>query len=653
MRWSSPLAESCNLPSVKPTRRDSSRSQPPVRASELYLTHGANEARRRRPRNRKRSTRQPVVSQPFVRQRKGGTCRGVHARLRQPLGRLGMQPAAEQRAFAGAAWAGCCTTRSAMEWVAMSASTTQSATCEPDPRSVADALSREDAAEWRGAIAGEVASCVEYGVFEEADLPPGKQALPSHFVLERKRPPPGETGKGRYKARLVAGGHKQRLGIDFEETYAPVCSYRTMRMILAVAAHENLELRQFDIRTAFLNGELDEEVYIRAPVGAEHLAAPGKVLRLRRALYGLRQAGRAWNKRLEGELRSRGFQQSDADPSLWILRGESGAVLAMFYVDDGMVAARTADEADALVDLVASMFAIRKLGEPQDFLGIEIARNRQAGTISIDQARKARALADSVGVAGERRGVPMSPETFAGLRAAQPGDAMADALEYQSIIGSLNHLAQCTRPDIALAVCALASYNSKPTLAHRAALLDVVRYVGCTATRGITYGHTKVPVETWCDANFAACQDTRRSTTGWAVVMYGGAVSWQSKKQPTTAASTMDAEYQACGAMAREGLSLLKAFKEIALLCDDFPIVGPLSIFCDNKAAITLCKDRKEGQRVKHIDIIHHFARDHVNSGELQFLYCRSADNVSDCLTKALPRPAFEVCLVGLGMLLV
>jgi hypothetical protein len=135
--------------------------------------------------------------------------------------------------------------------------------------------------------------------------------------------------------------------------------------------------------------------------------------------------------------------------------------------------------------------------------------------------------------------------------------------------------------------------------------------------------------------------------------MYGGAVSWQSKKQPTTAASTMDAEYQACGAVAREGLSLLKALDELALLSDDFPISGPLTILCDNKAAISLCKDRKEGQRVKHIDIIHHFARDRVNSGELQFVYCRSEDNVSDCLTKALPRPALEVCLVGLGMLLV
>jgi Reverse transcriptase (RNA-dependent DNA polymerase) len=320
----------------------------------------------------------------------------------------------------------------------------------------------------------------------------------------------------------------------------PVCSYRTMRTILAIAAHEDLELRQFDICTAFLNGELDEEVFMRPPAGAEHLAGGGRrVLRLRRALYGLRQASRAWNKKLEAKLKAGGFAQSVADPSLWIRHGEGDAVLAMFYVDDGLVAARTAAEADALVALVASMFAIRALGEPQDFLGIQITRDRSARTITIDQERKAAALAADMGVQGERRGVPMSPDTFAGLRAARPGEQMADVLAYQSAVGSLLHIAQCTRPDIALAVGALSAYNAAPTQAHFDAMLDVVRYVGSTAERGVTFGRTAVPLQIWCDANFAACQDTRRSTTGWVVSMYGGAVSWSSKKQATVAASTI------------------------------------------------------------------------------------------------------------------
>jgi hypothetical protein len=324
----------------------------------------------------------------------------------------------------------------------------------------------------------------------------------------------------------------------------------------------------------------------------------------------------------------------------------------MFYVDDCMVAARTDAEADAIVDMVASIWDIHRLGEPEDFLGIRVTRDWGAGTITIDQADKAHALADAMGVSGEQRKVPMTPETYAQLRAAEPGEPMADVKQYQTVVGSLLHLAQCTRPDIALAVGALASFNHAPSQAHWEAVLDVCRYTGSTAERGITYGSSTEPLGIWCDANFAACLDTRRSITGWAVRMYGGLVGWSSKKQPTAAASTMEAEYQACGAVARECLSLRKALDELALLCADFPIQGPLIVFCDNKAALSLCNDRKEGQRAKHIDIIHHFARDHVASGEIKFVYCRSASNVSDCLTKALPHAALESSLIGLGMLM-
>ena len=633
-------------------------------------------------RPRRRRLGQPRVdSVTFRPVRSGGPSRGTTARLRAMKGRSGMQPlwaqvnareaakpwnllqsptaAAAECAFcpvrpAVATEAGhrkvqspgrwCDAARAGLQRVAMAARAAEPEFCMLAPRSVAEALSRPDAAMWQQAIDEEVASILQYGVWSECELPAGKQALPTHFVFEVKR-------DGRYKARLVAGGHRQQHGLDFEETYAPVCSYRTMRMLLAVAAHEDLELRQFDIRTAFLNGELEEEVYVRPPRGAEYLAPRGRSLRLWRALYGLRQAGRAWNKRLEAALRSRSFVQSAADPSLWIQHGSGGAVFSLFYVDDGLVAARTAAEADALVEMVASMFAIRALGEPLDFLGIRITRDRKARTITIDQEDKARRLVAAAGVTGERRHVPMSPEVYGRLRAAQAGEKLADLDEYQGAIGSLLHLAHCTRPDIALAVGALASFNARPTLAHRAALMDLIRYVGTTAERGIMYGRSHLPLGIWCDANFAACLDTRRSTTGWVVSMYGGAVSWSSKKQPTAAASTMDAEYQACGSVAREGLSLLKQLHELAYLSHDFPIAGPLTILCDNKAALTLCNERKEGQRVKHIDIIHHFARDHVQSGELRFAYCRSAENISDCLTKALARREFEANLLGLGML--
>jgi hypothetical protein len=172
-----------------------------------------------------------------------------------------------------------------------------------------------EAVRWQAADQVEIDAILQLGTWESGGcvLPAGKQALPTHFVRNLKR-------DGRYKSRLVAGGHKQRPGVDFNETFAPVCSYRTLRMMLAVATHAGLVLRQFGIKTAFLHGSLKEEVYVRPPRGWEHLAGgSGRVLRLCRALYGLRQAPRAWNERLEAELTARGFVQSNADPSLWIL----------------------------------------------------------------------------------------------------------------------------------------------------------------------------------------------------------------------------------------------------------------------------------------------------------------------------------------------
>jgi hypothetical protein len=139
--------------------------------------------------------------------------------------------------------------------------------------------------------------------------------------------------------------------------------------------------------------------------------------------------------------------------------------------------------------------------------------------------------------------------------------------------------------------------------------------------------------------------------SGWAVVCFGGAISWESCKTPMTASSTMDAEYQACGAATREALSLRKLLREVSMLCRVLWPRDATVILCDNKAAVSLCLDRKETKRAKHIDIVHHFARDHVASGDVRFVYCKSEDNVSDCLTKALSRSLFETGLKGLGML--
>lgn len=227
----------------------------------------------------------------------------------------------------------------------------------------------------------------------------------------------------------------------------------------------------------------------------------------------------------------------------------------MFNVDDGMVAARTTQEAEDLVRLAGStIFSILELGEPRDLLGIEVSRDRDAGTITIAQKGKAEALASEFGVARESRAVLMLTDAcvFGELRAATEGAVMANREQYQTGIGGLLHLAQCTRSAIALAVGALAAFGSAPTTEHYEAKCDSLR--GSYREMGQYIWKVSGPCQDLVFANCAACVDTRGSTTGW--VMFGGAVSWGSKKQSTTAASTMEAEYMACGAVAGGCLSL-------------------------------------------------------------------------------------------------
>jgi hypothetical protein len=209
--------------------------------------------------------------------------------------------------------------------------------------------------------------------------------------------------------------------------------------------HEGLKLRQFDIKTAILNGYLKDEVYIRPPHGWKYLAGPGRVLRLDCALYGVWQASTAWNKRHESELTALGLVQSDVDPALWILH-RGGHVPTVFCVDDGVVPTRTPAEADTLVDRVAGIFSVRKLGEPQGMLGIEISRDPDAGTITIRQAGKAQSLATAFGVEGESCATPMTPVEYEELQAAREGNDMAGKEAYQSGIGCILLGPECGTP---------------------------------------------------------------------------------------------------------------------------------------------------------------------------------------------------------------
>ena len=501
---------------------------------------------------------------------------------------------------------------------------------EPDPQTVAEALARPDGDEWARAIDSEMASLYERQTWEVVKMPAGARAVGCKFVLERKR-------DGRYKARLVAQGFSQREGIDYNETFAPVSTHATLRTFLATAAEQDLEVRQVDIKTAFLYGDLEEEVFMKHPPG--YPGPPGMVCRLTHSLYGLKQANRQWHLKLKEELLAKGFVPSQADPALFLKIDSAGKVIAMVYVDDCLIAGRTVKDVQAVISLLSAVFETKDMGEPEDFLGIQIVRDRKRRTISIHQQPYIEKLLDDFDLTGAppknlpssafTEGLPLPPSL---------------APKYPSLVGSLLHLANCTRPDISHLVGCLSRHLKRPLTSHYKVALNLLHYLSGTKDLALVYGTAK-GLEGFTDSDFAGDKETRRSTTGVAYLLHGAAITWQSKLQPTVSLSTTEAEYQAAGAGAREALWLRKLLPELGE-----SVWGPIIIRGDNEAAISLTRNQMTTPRSKHIDIVHHFARERVASGEIAFIHVPSLKNVADILTKPLPRDLFLSHVAKLGL---
>ena len=507
-----------------------------------------------------------------------------------------------------------------------------------EPATMKEALSGEDAELWRQAMDDEIKSLLENKTWTMVEPPAGIKPIPVKWVYKVKRDASGNVE--RYKARLVAQGFRQQEGIDFNEVFAPVSKYTTFRALTAKVAAENLELRQLDIKTAFLQGDLEEEVYICQPPGYE---VEGKLAcHLHKALYGLKQAPRAWHQRLHEELTSMGFRQSEADPALYII--DIGPCYLLVYVDDILLACRTGSIIGDKVKHLLDTFEGRDLGEPNLFVGVTIDRDRANRTIKLGHWRLITDLVDSFGLQDAKpRSLPIG--TGVNLAAAE-GNVLDTTYQhkYRQLVGSLMHLSVTTRPDIAYAVGALARYMSAPTDVHWDTAKGVLRYLKGTADYGITFGQGEFKLQGFCDADYAGDIDTRRSTTGYVFILGGGATSWQSKRQPTVAVSTTEAEYMAAAAAVKEGLWLHKLLQDLDIETAD------VNIFADNQSAIKLLRNPISSMRSKHIDVIHHFARERVLRREVSFTYISTEKQLADIFTKAMPGSKHIYCCKGMGV---
>ncbi|KAJ9519966.1 hypothetical protein QJQ45_014694 [Haematococcus lacustris] len=386
----------------------------------------------------------------------------------------------------------------------------------------------------------------------------------------------------------------------------------------------------------------DRALFIMSAEGFEE-GSTNTVCRLQKALYGLRQAPRAWHARLCEELLSMGFKAFEADPALFTLQLSTGMVYLLVYVDDCLLCTQQGDTAGLayVKKQLSSAFKLKDLGEARWLLGMQLTRDRAEGTIKLDQHKFIQELVTANSKsAAHSKPLPMAPA----VKLVREGDALDTTLHhYSALVGSLLYLTCCTRPDIAFAVGALARHMSAPTKQHWAAACSVLCYLKGTTDQGLLFGGVS-GLQGFSDADYAGDKDTARSTTGYIFTLNGGAISWSSRLQPTVAMSTAEAKYMAASSAAKEALWLRKLMRDLQL------DASCVHLGCDNRAAIQLLHNPMATSRAKHIDVHHHFVRERISRGEVAFHYCHTSSMLADILTKPLAVVQFNMGKQGCGV---
>ena len=386
--------------------------------------------------------------------------------------------------------------------------------------------------------------------------------------------------------------------------------------------------------TAFLNGTLQEEVYMKQPPGYEKEGEEHLVCKLSKSIYGLKQSSRCWNMALDAHLKSVGFSQLKSDPCIYASGGEDSFYIGV-YVDDMILAGNDKAKMKSVKKKLSSKFDIKDLGKLSYFLGMSIAQNQEEKKTWIGQPAYTEKLLTKMEMSDCKPvKTPVDPGNRL-VKTAEDEEAL-DQLLYQSVVGSLMYLATCTRPDIAYAVGMLARFSSKPNRSHWVAAKRVLRYLKGTMNYGLLYSGDS-DVLAYSDADWAGDVDDRKSTSGYMFQIAGGPVSWKSRKQDTVALSTAEAEYVALSSAAQECIWLQR------LLCElGKPLGGPTVILEDNQSSIAMARNPQFHGRAKHIDIKHHFVRERVSDGSIELKYCPTNEMVADILTKGLAHQQFS-----------
>jgi hypothetical protein len=533
------------------------------------------------------------------------------------------------------------------------------------PQTYRQAMQRPDSAEWQKASDEEMKNMVDNDVFELVSrseaIRLGKNVLKSRWVYTVKMNKHGEIE--RYKGRFVACGYSQEAGVDFDETFAPVGRYKTLRIALCLVAEMDYELKQMDVVSAFLNAKLKEELFIEQPDGYAD-AKDDKVWKLKKAIYGIKQAPYEWNKEINSLLTTIGFKRLKTDPCLYTKISKSGKVIVLFiFVDDIVIAYHRIDKQEWMNyhAIITSRYKIKDLGDAQWVLGMNITRDRIKRTITIDQRRYIKKKLEQFKLTN------VNPSRIPGdknLRMVQEAKEAVPEEDrnpsYREIVGSVLYASIGTRPDIAHAVHEVSKFNNNPSSLHYKAATRILKYLsGTVDTHILTYkasGHTLskfvvdgqvifapvLHVSVFCDADWAGDHTDRKSTSGYLVRINNNTVSWSAKKQNTISLSSAEAEYMAIASAAQEAIWTRQFLTELFHLTLDTHNLYSCTILTDNTSAAQIAKHDVSHDRTKHIDIRYHFIRDYLQDGWFDLRWVPTDDQLADIFTKVLPINRFE-----------
>ena len=512
------------------------------------------------------------------------------------------------------------------------------------PTTYAEAIISSEAQKWKDAMNDEMQSLLKNHTWKLADLPEGKKAIGCKWVFAKKEGFP-EKSDVRYKARLVAKGYAQKEGVDYNEVFSPVVKHTSIRVLLALVAQMDMELVQLDVKTAFLHGDLKEEIYMTQPEGFKVAGKEKMVCKLEKSLYGLKQSPRQWYKRFDKFMIRIKYTKGSYDQCVYFRKLEDGSfIYLLLYVDDMLIASKCSKEIENLKAQLNKEFEMKDLGEAKKILGMEICRDRKLRRLCLTQSQYLKKVLTQFGMNEKSKPVstPLAPHFKISASMSPKDEAEREYMTrvpYANIVGSLMYAMVCTRPDIAHAVGIVSRYMHDPGKEHWQAVKWILRYILNTVDVGLTFQQDDQLIVGYCDSDYASDLDKRRSTTGYIFTYANAPVSWKSTLQSTVALSTTEAEYMAVTEAVKEAIWLQGLLGELGVQQEH------VKVYCDSQSAIHLAKNQVYHARTKHIDVRYHFVREVLEEGGVEIQKIHTTENPADMLTKIVPAVKLHHCM--------